>query len=121
MIIGILKEIKSNEYRVACDPSGVKEIINRGHQVLVEKDAGLGSGFTDEDYISQGATIFDSPKEVYDKAELVYKVKEIFPEEFEYLREGQIVFTYIHSNAYKEQTDAMIEKKIIGIAYEDVD
>lgn len=121
MIIGILKEIKANEYRVACDPNGVNEIVNRGHQVLVEKGAGIGSGFTDEDYINQGATIFDTPKEVYDKAELVYKVKEIFPEEFEYLREGQIVFTYIHSNAYKEQTDAMIEKKIVGIAYEDVD
>lgn len=121
MIIGIPKEVKPNEYRVACDPNGVKEIINRGHQVLVEKDAGLGSGFIDEDYRSQGATIINSAKEIFQKSELIYKVKELFPEEFEYMREGQIVFTYIHSNAYREQTDAMIEKKIIGIAYEDID
>lgn len=121
MIIGIPKEIKPNEYRVACDPNGIKEIISRGHQVLVEKDAGLGSGFTDEDYKNQGATIINSAKEIFQKSELIYKVKELFPEEFEYMREGQIVFTYIHSNAYREQTDAMIEKKIIGIAYEDID
>lgn len=120
MIIGIPKEIKANEYRVACDPNGVKEIISRGHQVLVEKNAGLGSGFTDEDYKNQGATIIDSVIEIFEEAELIYKVKEIFPEEFEYLREGQIVFTYIHSNAHREQTDAMLEKKIIGIAYEDI-
>ena len=79
MIIGIPKEIKSKEYRVACDPNGVKEIINRGHQVLVEKDAGLGSGFTDDDYKNQGATIINSPKEIFEEAELIYKVKEIFP------------------------------------------
>lgn len=120
MIIGIPKEIKENEYRVACDPNGVKEIVNRGHKVLVEKDAGLGSVFTDDDYKEQGAIIVDSSKEIYDKADLIYKVKEIFPEEFEYMREGQIIFTYIHSNADRKQTDAMIEKKIIGIAYEDV-
>ncbi|HAE92473.1 MAG TPA: alanine dehydrogenase [Tissierella sp.] len=120
MIIGIPKEIKPNEYRVACDPNGVKEIISRGHEVLIEKNAGLGSGFTDEDYKEQGASIIGSAKEVFEKADLIYKVKEIFPEEFEYMREGQIIFTYIHSNAYREQTDAMIKKKIIGIAYEDV-
>lgn len=120
MIIGIPKEIKPHEYRVACDPSGVKEIVSRGHEVLVEKNAGLGSGFTDEDYKAQGAIILDSAKEVFEKADLIYKVKEIFPEEFEYMREGQIIFTYIHSNAYREQTNAMIEKKVVGIAYEDV-
>ncbi|WP_353097727.1 alanine dehydrogenase [Tissierella praeacuta] len=120
MIIGIPKEIKSNEYRVACDPSGVKEIVNKGHKVLVEKNAGAGSGFSDEDYKKQGAEIIDTAKEIFGKADLIYKVKEIFPEEFEYMREGQIIFTYIHSNAHREQTDAMIQKKIIGIAYEDV-
>ncbi len=120
MIIGIPKEIKPNEYRVACDPSGVKEIVNKGHKVLIEKNAGVGSGFFDKDYKKQGAEIIDTPKEVFAKADLIYKVKEIFPEEFEYMREGQIIFTYIHSNAHREQTDAMIEKKIIGIAYEDV-
>lgn len=120
MKIGIPKEIKPNEYRIACDPNGVKEIVNNGHQVIVEKDAGTGSGFTDDDYENQGAKIVDSPEEIYEKADLIYKVKEIFPEEFKYLREDQIVFTYIHSNAYKEQTDALLEKKVVGIAYEDI-
>ncbi len=121
MIIGIPKEFKKYEYRVACDPNGVKEIVSRGHQVLVEKGAGVGSGFSDEDYKIQGATILDSAKKIFEKADLIYKVKEIFPEEFEYMKQDQIIFTYIHSNAFREQTDAMIEKKVIGIAYEDVD
>lgn len=121
MIIGIPKEIKKNEYRVACNPDGVKEITSRGHTVLVEKGAGLGSGYTDEEYTNSGAVLLDTPKEVFEKAELIYKVKEIFPQEFQFLRENQIVFTYIHSNAYKEQTDAMLEKGVVGIAYEDVD
>lgn len=120
MIIGIPKEIKSNEYRVACTPSGVKEIVSNGHEVLVEKGAGIGSGFSDEEYEKQGATIVNSPEELYNKSDLIYKVKEIFPEEFKFLKENQIVFTYIHSNAYREQTDALLEKKVIGIAYEDI-
>lgn len=121
MIIGIPKEFKEFEYRIACDPDGVKELTSRGHEVLVERGAGLGSGFSDEEYKAQGATILDTSKEVFDGADLIYKVKEVFPEEFDYMREGQIIFTYIHSNAYREQTDAMIEKKVVGIAYEDVD
>lgn len=120
MIIGIPKEVKPNEYRVACGPNVVREIISHGHRVLIEKDAGLGSGFTDEDYREQGGEILDSSKEIFAKADLIYKVKEVFPEEFELMREDQIIFTYIHSNAFRSQTDAMIEKKIIGIAYEDV-
>ncbi|MDU5082090.1 alanine dehydrogenase [Tissierella carlieri] len=121
MKIGIPKEIKPYEYRVACDPNGVKEIVNKGHKVLVERNAGIGSGFTDEDYKVQGAEIIDTAREIFAESDLIYKVKEIFPEEFAYMREGQIIFTYIHSNAHREQTDAMIDKKIIGIAYEDVD
>lgn len=121
MIIGIPKEIKKNEYRVACNPDGVKEITGKGHTVLVEKGAGIGSGYSDEDYINSGAILKDTPKEVYEEAELIYKVKEIFPQEFQYLREDHIVFTYIHSNAYAEQTDALLERKVTGIAYEDVD
>ena len=113
MIIGIPKEIKSNEYRVACTPSGVKEIVSNGHEVLVEKGAGIGSGFSDEEYEKQGATIVNSPEELYNKSDLIYKVKEIFPEEFKFLKENQIVFTYIHSNAYREQTDALLEKKLL--------
>ncbi|MBS4537835.1 alanine dehydrogenase [Clostridium sp. D2Q-11] len=120
MIIGIPKEIKPNEYRVACDPNGVKEIINNGHEVLIQKGAGLGSGFQDREYEEQGARIVDSARQVYEGSELIYKVREVFPEEFEYLSEGQIIFAYIHSNVYRKQTDAMLEKKIIGISYEDI-
>ena len=120
MIIGIPKEIKPNEYRVACSPNIVREIIANGHRVIVEKGAGLASGFTDEDYRENGAKVLDSSKEIFKEAHLIYKVKEIFPEEFEMMREGQIIFTYIHSNAFRAQTDAMIEKKVVGIAYEDI-
>lgn len=120
MIIGVPKEIKKNEYRVACTPSGVKEIVAHGHKVLVEKGAGIGSGFSDKEYEEQGAVIVDTPEKLYGKSDLIYKVKEIFPEEFKYLRENLIVFTYIHSNAHREQTDALLESKAIGIAYEDV-
>lgn len=120
MIIGVPREIKDNEFRVAIVPDGVNEFLRRGHIVLVEKGAGLGSGITDEDYEKAGATITDKD-EVFKKADMIYKVKEMFPEEFKYLREGLIVFTYIHSNAHRDQTDAMIESKIVGISYEDVE
>lgn len=120
MIVGITKEIKNNEYRVSCTPNGVKEFVKRGHTVLVEKEAGVGSGFSDEDYKNQGAEIVDSAEELYKRSELIYKVKEILPEEYKYLREGLIVFTYIHSNAHRDQTDAFLNSKAIGIAYEDV-
>lgn len=120
MIIGVPKEIKDSEYRVAIVPAGVNEFVKRGHTVLVEKSAGEGSGISDEEYRQAGASITDK-EEVYSKADMVYKVKEIFPEEFRYLREGLIVFTYIHSNAHREQTDAMIERKIVGISYEDIE
>lgn len=120
MIIGVAKEIKSNEYRVACTPSGVNEIVSKGHMALVEKGAGVGSGFSDSEYEEQGAEIVNSTQELYEKSDLIYKVKEIFPGEFKFLREDLIIFTYIHSNAYREQTDALLESKAIGIAYEDV-
>ncbi|MBU5292934.1 alanine dehydrogenase [Anaerosalibacter bizertensis] len=120
MIVGIAKEIKNNEYRVACTPNGVKEFVKRGHTVLVEKDAGIGSGFSNEEYIAQGAEIVETAEELYKRLELIYKVKEILEEEYKYLREDLIVFTYIHSNAHREQTDKFLESKAIGIAYEDV-
>jgi len=120
MKIGIPKEIKRHEYRVACNPSGVKEIISNGHIVSVEKGAGAGSGFSDKEYEEQGAVIVDTAEELYKRSDLIYKVKEIFPEEFGFLRENLIIFTYIHSNAHREQTDALLEKKVVGIAYEDV-
>ena len=120
MIIGVPKEIKDYEHRVAIVPDGVTEFIRKGHKVLVEIGAGLGSGIKDEDYEKAGATITDK-EEVYSKADMIYKVKEMFPEEYKYLREGLIVFTYIHSNAHREQTDAMKAKKIVGISYEDIE
>ncbi len=120
MIIGVPKEIKNNEYRVAATPNGVKELVMRGNKVYVETKAGVGSGFPDEDYKNVGAEILSDAKAVYDRAEMIYKVKEIFPEEYNYLKKGQIIFTYIHSNAFREQTDALLEKNVIGIAYEDI-
>ena len=120
MIIGVLKEIKPNEYRVAATPGTVGELVRRGHTVLVQADAGKGSGYTDAEYAAAGATILATAKEVYEGADLFYKVKEMFPEEWQYMNENKIVFTYIHSNAHPEETDAILESKATAIAYEDV-
>ena len=120
MIIGVLKEIKPNEYRVAATPATVGELVRRGHTVLVQADAGKGSGYTDAEYAAAGATILATAKEVYEGADLFYKVKEMFPEEWQYMNENKIVFTYIHSNAHPEETDAILESKVTAIAYEDV-
>ena len=120
MIIGVLKEIKPNEYRVAATPATVAEIVARGHKVLVEKNAGFGCGFSDSDYANAGATILETAKEVYESADLFYKVKEMFPEEWKYMNENKIVYTYIHSNAHPEETDAILSSKVTAIAYEDI-
>lgn len=119
MIIGIPKEIKARENRVASTPEAVGELVKHGHEVLVETGAGEGSGFEDQEYSSAGAKIVDK-HQLFTESEMIYKVKEFFPEEFNYFREGQILFTYIHSNAHYEQTDAMLRSKVIGIAYEDI-
>ena len=120
MIIGVLKEIKPNEYRVAATPATVSELVRRGHTVLVQADAGKGSGYTDAEYAAAGATILATAKEVYEGSDLFYKVKEMFPEEWQYMNEKKIVFTYIHSNAHPEETDAILASKVTAIAYEDV-
>ena len=120
MIIGILKEIKPNEYRVSATPAAVGEIVRHGHTVLVETAAGLGSGFSDAEYAAAGATICRTAEEVYTKADLFYKVKEMFPEEWKYMNRDKIVFTYIHSNAHPEETDAILQSRVTAIAYEDV-
>jgi len=120
MIIGVLKEIKPNEYRVASTPASVKEITSRGHKVLVETKAGIGSGFSDEEYTQAGAEICLTADEVYTRADLFYKVKEIFPQEYKYLKNDKIVYTYIHSNAHPEETDAILASKVTAIAYEDI-
>ncbi|HWQ78093.1 MAG TPA: alanine dehydrogenase, partial [Anaerovoracaceae bacterium] len=106
-------------YRVAATPNAVTELCRRGHKVLVETKAGTGSGYSDEEYRKAGASITDS-ESVFRNADLIYKVKEVFPEEIDKLREGQILMTYIHSNAHPEMTRALLDKKVIGVAYEDV-
>lgn len=120
MIIGVLKEIKPQEYRVAAVPASVAEIVRHGHQVLVEQGAGAGSGFPDGEYAAVGAEIVSTADEVYRRSDLFYKVKEFFPQEFAYLGPDKILFTYIHSNAHPEETDALLQSGVTAFAYEDV-
>lgn len=119
MRIGIPKEIKNNENRVAMTPAGVVNLVNYGHEVYIETDAGLGSGFTDSDYMNAGATIVSTAEEAWSK-EMVMKVKEPLPTEYTYFREGLILFTYLHLAAEPELTNALLEKKVVAIAYETV-
>lgn len=119
MKIGVPKEIKNNENRVAITPAGVLTLTNAGHEVYVETTAGLGSGFTDEQYTQAGAIIVDSAKEAW-KQEMVMKVKEPLPVEYDYFYEGQILFTYLHLAAEPELTRVLLEKKVVGLAYETV-
>ena len=119
MLIGIPKEIKNNENRVALTPAGVHSLVGRGHRVLIETNAGLGSGFTDADYQKQGAEIVATAGEAW-AAELVVKVKEPLPSEYEYLRDDLLLFTYLHMAAAPELADAMLAAKTTGIAYETV-
>jgi alanine dehydrogenase len=120
MIIGVPKEIKNNENRVAITPAGVMSFVQAGHTVLVEKDAGIGSGFTNEDYASAGAQIIEQAQDVWAKADMVMKVKEPLPSEYGYFRPGLILFTYLHLAAEPELTRALKEKGVIAIAYETV-
>lgn len=120
MIVGILKEIKSEENRVAMTPAGVEIMKKNGHTVLVEKNAGVGSGFGDEAYAAAGAQIVKTAKEVYDRSDMVMHVKEPMPSEYTLIREDQIVFTYFHLAADEELTRAMIKGKSIDIAYETI-
>ncbi len=120
MIIGIPKEIKAQENRVAALPSGVASFAGAGHTVYVEKDAGLGSGFTDAEYVAAGAKILSSAKEVFEAADMIYKVKEPLEAEYPLLREGQILFTYLHLAPDPAQTKALLGAKVTAIAYETV-
>ena len=119
MLIGIPKAIKNNENRVALTPAGVHSLVGRGHRVLIETNAGLGSGFTDADYQKQGAEIVATAGEAW-AAELVVKVKEPLASEYGYLRDDLLLFTYLHMAAAPELADAMLEAKTTGIAYETV-
>ncbi|MFO8089307.1 MAG: alanine dehydrogenase [Desulfatiglandaceae bacterium] len=120
MEVGILKEIKQKENRVAMTPAGVEQMSAHGHKVLVETTAGEGSGFSDEDYVKAGASVAKTAKEVYDSCEMVMKVKEPLPVEYDLIREGQIVFTYFHFAASEQLTRAVIKSKCTAIAYETV-
>lgn len=121
MIIGVPQEIKDNENRVAVVPVGVEESVKEGHKVLVEKGAGIGSGISDEDYREAGAEIVGAHADVFVSSQLLIKIKEPLPEEYNLIEENQIIFTYFHFAANKELTLAMMERKAISIAYETIE
>ena len=121
MIIGIPKEVKANENRVSMTPGGVMELRRCGHEVIVQKTAGENSGFTDSEYLSVGAQLAETAKEVYDKADMIVKVKEPIEQEYPLIKENQIVFTYLHFASSEKLTKAMIQSKAICIAYETVE
>lgn len=118
MIVGIPKEVKRDEYRVAILPVGAEEFVRAGHQVIIEKDSGIGSGLTNEQYVEAGATLVDSAEEVFAQADMILKVKEPQPEEYALIRKGQIVFTYFHFAASEQLTQGMIDSGAICLAYE---
>ncbi|ARK32863.1 alanine dehydrogenase [Halalkalibacter krulwichiae] len=121
MIIGIPKEIKNNENRVAITPAGVVALTKSGHEIIIEQGAGVGSGFQDTDYIEAGATILAEAKDVWAKAEMIMKVKEPLSSEYEYFRRGLILFTYLHLAAEPELAKALVDSGVIAIAYETVE
>ncbi|MEV0717524.1 alanine dehydrogenase [Asanoa sp. NPDC050611] len=121
MKVGIPREVKNHEYRVAITPAGVHEFARAGHEVFVESGAGLGSSITDDEFAAAGATILPGPDEVWGTADLVLKVKEPIAEEHHRMRAGQVLFTYLHLAASKDCTDALIDRKVTGIAYETVE
>lgn len=120
MIIGTVKEIKNLEFRVGLTPGAVKEYVSHGHQVYVEKDAGLNSGFKDAEYINAGASILKTAEEVWKKSEMIVKVKEPLEPEFKFLREGLILYTYLHLAANEDLTYALMKSKTQSIAYETI-
>jgi alanine dehydrogenase len=120
MIVGVPKEIKNKENRVGMVVAGVRALTQAGHKVIVQHNAGVGAGISDEDYRKAGATILEGAKEIFDKADMIVKVKEPLPEEYPLLRENQILYTYLHLAADERLTKALMERKIVGIAYETI-
>jgi alanine dehydrogenase len=120
MITGVPKEIKEQEQRVALLPSGTTQLTKHGHSVLVETNAGLGSGYPDQDYVKAGAEIVEQAKEVFERADMIVKVKEPLKAEFPLLRKGQILFTYLHLAASKSLTEALLKSGVTGVAYETI-
>lgn len=120
MKIGALKEIKKHEYRVALLPAGAQVLTKKGHDVFVQSTAGIGSGFSDDDYISAGAKILQTPAEIYDAGDMILKVKEPLESEYNLITEKHVLFTYFHYAANRELTEAMVKSKAVTIAYETV-
>ena len=120
MIVGVPKEIKENENRVAITPAGVEELSLCGHEVLVQSSAGCGSGITDGEYEEAGATIVVEPRDIFARAEMIVKVKEPLPPEYDLMRPEQIVFTYLHLAPARELTLALSRQRVVAIAYETI-
>lgn len=120
MIVGILKEIKVEENRVCMTPAGAEVMNNNGHTVLVEQNAGIGSGFEDDTYVKAGAEIVATPQEIFERSDMVMHVKEPLPPEYDLIRKDQIVFTYLHLAADEQQTTALVKSRGICIAYETI-
>ena len=118
MVVGCVKEIKNNEFRVGMTPDNVKSYVNAGHRVLVECGAGVGSGFQDEEYAAAGAELTASAKDVWDACDMMVKVKEPLPEEYNLFHDGMILYTYLHLAADPEQTEALLKGKVKTVAYE---
>lgn len=121
MIIGVPKEIKISENRVGMTEAGVRQLVLEGHTVFVEKDAGLGSGISNEDYEKAGAKLLETKKEVYARADMIVKVKEPLPDEYDLLKEGQILYTYLHLAAEPKLTKVLCERKVKAIGYETIE
>jgi alanine dehydrogenase len=120
MIVGVPKEIKTHEYRVGLVPGGVRALVARGHRVLMEKDAGQGSGISDAELVKAGAKIVTTSAEVWGQADMVIKVKEPLPPEYDLMREGQIVYTYFHLAAVPELLKALLKRGVSAVAYETI-
>src|SRR4249920_3093767 len=120
MLIGVPKEIKNHEYRIGLTPAGARELVNNGHKVMVQKDGGKAIGLTDELYRKAGAEIVETAKEIFDRAEMIIKVKEPQPVECSMLRKGQVLYTYLHLAPDPEQTKALVASGATCIAYETV-
>ncbi|MEO7387626.1 MAG: alanine dehydrogenase, partial [Gammaproteobacteria bacterium] len=120
MLIGVPTEVKQDEHRVGLTPTSVRELTFHGHQVLVQSKAGAGIGMRDTDYERAGATIAGSASDVFARAEMIVKVKELLPAEFAMLRDGQVLFTYLHLAPDPKQTESLIKSGVVAIAYETV-
>src|SRR5262245_22610419 len=121
MIVGVPKEVKVREYRVGLLPAGARILTGRGHKVLVEAGAGAGVGIADEEYAQAGAEIVGAATDVWKRAEMIVKVKEPVPSEFPHLREGQLLFTYLHLAAAQDLGHEMLRRKVDGVAYETIE